>query len=420
MEDNTPGMTAEILVTGDEILTGFNVDTNSAYIARQLEAWGLQVIRHSCAGDDIQNLVSILKEIGRRADIAIVTGGLGPTSDDITAEAAAKAAGVKLLLNNKALKNVTDAFKARNRFMSASNKKQALLPEGSDCMVNPVGTAPGFYIKIGKCAFFFLPGVPVEMIKIMEKEVLPRIEKFQGTDTHVNLLRSISSFGLPESAIGERLLDFPSQFPEIKLGFQASFPLIYIKLYTRGKDENHLRQRLEKATAWVVQKTGKSAFSIDGKSMEAFIGRLLWERNETLAVAESCTGGLISHMLTNVPGSSNYFLFSGVTYSNEAKIKVLNVPEKTLIKHGAVHEETVKKMAVGVRRLTGATYGLATSGIAGPDGGSPDKPVGTVCIGVATPFNVEAHRFLFTFNKRSMNKMIFAVTALNLLRKILV
>lgn len=301
--------------------------------------------------------------------------------------------------------------------MSPSNKKQAMLPRGAESLNNPVGSAPGFVLEIDRCSFFFVPGVPFEMRLMFSDEVLKRIEKLHGGTDELSLVKTISTFGITESAIGELLSGLSTEFPEIKPGFRSKFPEIQVKLYIRGKDDKVLRKTLEKASQLVLGKLEKNIFSMNGKSMETVVGWLLAEKEETLAIAESCTGGLISHMLTNVPGSSGYFLFSGITYSNEAKKKVLGVSSEVLQQYGAVHEETVKKMAQGARRVAGATYGLATSGIAGPDGGTDEKPVGTVCIGLATPHDVKGFRFFFPFNTRLMNKRIFAVKALDLLRR---
>ncbi|OEU63280.1 MAG: damage-inducible protein CinA [Desulfobacterales bacterium S5133MH16] len=410
-------MIIEILATGDEIRTGAAIDSNSAHIAQVLGQAGLEAIRHTCVGDDMDMIVSVLKEIGIRADVAVVTGGLGPTSDDITAEAAAKAKGVELVLNRSALGVVENYFKTRKRTMSPSNKKQAMLPRGAESLYNPVGSAPGFLLKIDRCSFFFVPGVPFEMKRMLSDQVLPRIQKLCGGTGELSLVNTLSTFGLTESAIGELLAGLSTEFPEITPGFRSKFPEIQVKLYIRGKDDQVLRKILEKAFQWVLGKLGENIFSMNGTSMEAVVGGLLTAKEATLAVAESCTGGLISHLLTNVPGSSGYFLFSGVTYSNPAKIKVLGVSSEVLKQYGAVHEETVKKMAQGVRNVAGATYGLATSGIAGPDGGTDEKPVGTVCIGLATPHDVKGFRFVFPFNTRLMNKRIFTMKALDLLRR---
>ncbi len=409
-------MLSEILATGDEILTGSVIDSNSAHIAQKLEEAGMEVVRHGCVGDDVEALASILKEISVRADLSVITGGLGPTSDDITAEAAARAAGVELVFDRKAMSYIENFLSTQGRDVIASNKKQAMLPKGAECLVNSVGTAPGFVLRIGRCVFFFLPGVPSEMRRMLADEVLSWIDKLQK-EKSFSLVKTIATFSLAEAAVNERLSGFPEKFPQIKLGLRAKFPIIYVKLYVREKDKERANILLENASGFVLNKIGECAFSADGKSMEAVVGGLLRGEKATIAVAESCTGGLISHLLTNVPGSSDYFLFSGVAYSNKAKIKVLGVSEATLKKYGAVHEETVKEMADGARRVAGATYGISTSGIAGPGGGTNEKPVGTLCIGIATPDSVEAYRFNFQLNERLRNKRIFAITALDLLRR---
>jgi len=413
-------MIAEILITGQEILTGDVIDSNSAHIAQALEKTGAEVARHNCVGDDIEGLAAVMKEIGRRADIAVVTGGLGPTSDDVTADAAARAAGVDLVLDKAALKSIEDLFTSRGRRMSPSNKNQAMLPQGSECLYNPAGTAPGFCLKIGRCSFFFVPGVPAEMRFMLADTVIPRVEQLFGASGVKSVVQTLSIFGLSESELGERLAGFSQQFPDLRLGIRAKFPEIQIKIYGRAAEEKKLSTLTQKASKWVSAKVGDRVFSVDGRSMEELVGNLLRNQKATLAVAESCTGGLISHWLTNVPGSSEYFLFSGVAYSNDAKIKVLGVSPETIERWGAVHEETVKEMAHQARRAVGAAFGLATSGIAGPDGGTADKPVGTVCIGLATEDSIEAYRFYFPYGDRLMKKKIFALSALDVLRRKLI
>ncbi len=410
-------MLSEILATGDEILTGSVIDSNSAHIAQKLEEAGIEVVRHGCVGDDVEALASILKEISVSADLSVITGGLGPTSDDITAEAAARAAGVEHVFNKEAMSSIENFLKTQGCGVVALNKKQAMMPEGAECLFNSVGTAPGFMLRIGRCGFFFLPGVPSEMRKMLSDVVLPWIDKLQKGERSFSLVKTISTFGLAEASVNERLAGLTEKFPGIKLGLRAKFPVIFVKLYVRGKDKERVNIFLEEVSGFVLNKIGEFAFSADGKSMEAVVGGLLRGEKATIAIAESCTGGLISHLLTNVPGSSDYFLFSGVAYSNKAKIEVLDVSETTLKKYGAVHEETVKEMADGARRVAGATYGISTSGIAGPGGGTNEKPVGTLCIGIATPDSVEAYRFNFQLNERLRNKRIFAITALDLLRR---
>jgi len=410
-------MIAEILATGDEIRSGTLVDSNSAYIAQKLEETGIAVVRHHSVGDDIPVMVSVLQEIASRADVSIVTGGLGPTSDDLTAEAAAGAAGVPLIQSPEALELVEAFFRSFHRPITASNIKQSYLPEGSTCLVNPIGTAPGFMMTLGRCLFFFLPGVPSEMRRMLSESVLPRVEALQGGVRQFCRVKTLTTFGLTESLTGERLKDFSRVFPGIQLGFRAKFPEIQVKFYLRGTDADQVQDLVREASRWVSEKLGHKLISSDGESMEAVVGRLLSRNKSTIAVAESCTGGLIAHWLTNVAGSSDYFLYACVVYANQAKVALLGVSQDTLNRHGAVHEETVREMAHRVRQITGATYGLATSGIAGPGGGTDEKPVGTVCIGLATSGNVRTYRFQYRFRNREMNKQIFAMTALDLLRR---
>jgi nicotinamide-nucleotide amidase len=410
-------MIAEIMATGEEIRSGALIDSNSAYIAEKLEEVGATVARHMCVGDDLGLLISTFKEIGNRADIAVVTGGLGPTSDDLSAQAAAEAAGVSLVLNQSARQSLENFFKAHKRAINPASQKQTRLPEGAQCLANPIGTAPGFRIEIGKCLFFFLPGVPVEMRRMLSDTVLPQLSQILGSKRNFYRVKTLATFGLPESKTFERLADLENTFPEISLGLRLKFPEIQVKLYARGSHEQQLNDHLESAARWVIEKMGNKVFSLHGDSMEKTIGQLLRAKHATVGVAESCTGGLISHMLTRIPGSSDYFVFCGITYSNQAKIDILNVSAETIENHGAVHEETAKEMALGVQRLSGATYGLATSGIAGPTGGTKDKPVGTVCIGLATPHVCTGHRFHFWFGDRTLNKQVFAVAALEVLRR---
>lgn len=412
-------MIAEILATGDEIRSGALVDSNSAHIARKLENRGVEVVQHLAVGDDLAQLVAIFNEISGRSDIAVVTGGLGPTDDDLSMEAAATAAGTRLILNEQALADLHAIFKRLNRPVLPSNRKQAMLPETAEMLSNPIGTAPGFAITIGRCRFFFMPGVPPEMKRMLDEQVLPRIAAMRGNDRACSLIKNISTFGLPESLAAEHLLGFTDAFPEVKLGFRAKFPEIHIRLYLRGEDEARLASRMDEAAAWVCGKMGNKVFSLGAESMEAVVGGLLVREHATLAVAESCTGGLVSHLLTNVPGSSDYFLFTGVTYSNDAKIDVLGVDPQTLDKRGAVSPETAREMAEGARRLSGATFGLSTSGIAGPGGGTPDKPVGTLCVGLATPQGSRGMTFHFPFGRRRMKKKVFAIAALDQLRRCL-
>jgi len=414
-------MNAEILSTGDEIRTGTLVDTNSAYIAQALEGMGVRVSRHLTVGDDLTELVGVLQEIGSRADIAVVTGGLGPTSDDLSAEAAACAAGVPLVFDPEALRRIEAFFDRIGRPMGNNNRKQALLPESAVRIDNPIGSAPGFHLLIGKCRCFFVPGVPLEMKRMLQESVLPTIESLLGSgERPIRMVTTLSSFGYGESMTAEKLTGFEAAFPDIRLGYRAKFPEVQIKLYLEGTDRLRLEARSLEAAGWVKERLDGRVFSDRGESMPEVIGRLLVERGATLAVAESCTGGLISHWITNVAGSSRYFLSAAVTYANEAKTRLLGVSPDLLLRHGAVSEPVVREMAEGVLRMSGADYGLATSGIAGPDGGTPEKPVGLIWIGVSTSKNgTSARSFQFRYANREANKQMFAMTALEMLRRTL-
>lgn len=410
-------MHAEILATGEEIRTGALVDTNSAHIARALEAAGVEVVRIGAVGDDPALLKSVLIEIGGRAEVAVVTGGLGPTVDDRSAQAAAEAAGADLVQNDEALAAIQEFYRRRSRPLNPSVGKQALLPRGAEMLPNAIGTAPGFSLRIGGCRFFFLPGVPSEMKRMLAEHVLPGIERIRGPVREHRLVRTFSCFGRTESLTGERVEGLEGRFPGVRLGLRAKFPEVQVTLYTSDPSEAAALARLDAAADWVRQRLGDKIFSETGEPMEAVVGALLRARRATLAVAESCTGGLLASLLTDVAGSSEYFLLSAVAYANEAKVRILDVAPETLARRGAVHEETAREMAAGVRRTAGSDYGLSTTGIAGPGGGTPEKPVGTVCIGLATPQGSCGYRFRFSYGRRAMNKQAFAMKALDLLRR---
>lgn len=409
-------MQAEILTTGDEIRTGALIDSNTAFISQELINLGIDVTRHTSVGDDMHQLTTVLNEISQRAEMAIVTGGLGPTSDDLTAAAAAQSAEVSLLLDKKALAHIEGFFKRLGRPMAPSNRKQAMLPEGSLRLDNPLGTAPGFMMMINQCRCFFLPGVPMELKRMFYQQVTPHLAPAKAA-AYVTMIKTLTSFGLTESAVNDRLTEFKDRFPTLKLGFRAMFPEIQIKLYARGDNDNQQIQTTHAAVQWVHGRLGTYLISDEGYSLERVVGGLLKQRGATLALAESCTGGLIAHQITSVAGSSDYFGFGAVTYSNDAKIDVLGVSSQTIAAHGAVSEKTVAEMAQGARTRGRVTHGLATSGIAGPGGATPDKPVGTVCIGLAGPNAVDTRQLHYGYAKRGLNKSIFAAAALDMLRR---
>ncbi|MGD9016270.1 MAG: CinA family nicotinamide mononucleotide deamidase-related protein [Desulfobacterales bacterium] len=417
MKKNAEGLTAEILATGDELRTGAAVDTNSSAIASELERIGITVVRHSLIGDDEKGLVAAFKEIADRASVAIVTGGLGPTDDDRTAQAAAMASGKPLVEDVLAAEQIERFLGQHGIPASPGNLKQAWIPEGASLLPNPVGSAPGFCLDIGHCRFFFLPGVPREMAVVLKRHVLPHLIGMTGGAIAHDPIRVISTYGLTESAVGERLHSLEGRFPRLRLGLRLRFPEIDIRLYPYPGGARSVPQGLDNAADWIQAQLGTRVVSKKGLSMQAEVGRLLSEQEKSLAVAESCTGGLVAALLTEVPGSSAFFLLSSVTYSNSAKIRALGVSPATLDRYGAVHEETAKEMADGARRLVDADVAISTTGIAGPDGGSEAKPVGTVCIGLAArDRQTEAFRYRFSFDDRRLNRRIFAITALDRLR----
>lgn len=410
-------MKAEILATGDEIRTGALVDSNSAFIAERLEQNGVEVVRHHAVGDDLPILVDLFLEIAARADVAVVTGGLGPTQDDLSAAAAAQATGKTLVLDTRALEDISAFFSRRGRTMSESNRKQAYVPQGAVCLYNDRGTAPGFEMAIGSCTFFFLPGVPNEMKPMLEQQVLPRLQARLGSAHQFRLSRVVSTFGLPESVVGERVAGIETRFPDIKLGLRAKFPEIQVKLYLNTEDQSSGEQKLSAAVQWSVDQLQPHVFSTRERTLAAEVGEVLRQRGATLALAESCTGGLVANWITNTAGSSDYFLLSAVVYANDCKVKVLGVSEDTLLHNGAVDEKTARQMAQGARQAAGATFGLATTGIAGPGGGTEEKPVGTICVGLATPEESKSMRLTLSFGQRLMNKRLFAMIALDFLRR---
>lgn len=406
----------EILATGDEIRSGALVDTNSAWLARRLEACGLAVHRHICVGDSCEQLTNVLTEMSLRAEVVVATGGLGPTPDDLSAQAVAQTLGVDLELRTEALEQIQAFFQSMGREMPESNRRQAMLPVGAIMLPNPIGTAPGFCFELNQCILYFLPGVPSEMRRMYTECVEPDLRNRFKTRLKPAITRTLSTFGLTESGTATALQDLPHEFPDIGLGFRAHFPEIQVKLSLSGRNTSDVQTRLDQAAAWVHQRLGRAIFSQTGQSMAEVIQDLLRARSATLAVAESCTGGLISHWLTEVAGSSDVFTLSAVTYANAAKERILAVQPQTLTEHGAVSEPVAREMAQGVRLAGGADFGLATTGIAGPAGGSDAKPVGTVCIGLAGPEKTRSRRLYFRFPSRTANKKMFAMSALDVLR----
>lgn len=411
-------MRAEIIATGDEIRTGALVDTNTAFLAQELEDLGIEVVRHNTVGDNLEMLSALFVEAGQRADVVLVTGGLGPTSDDLTAAAAANAAGVVMEQNGEALSQMETYFAARKYKLNGANLKQSYLPKGCRVLANSVGTAPGFSLKIGSARFFFMPGVPPEMKAMFNHAVMPKLISLLGYNNMIRTVWVCSTFGLGESTVCERLNGFEALFPNLVLGFRATIPVVEVKIYANGVDAPTLEIALNEAAAWVLDRLKGYVFALGSKSLAQALGDALRERKATVAVAESCTGGLIASQLTDIPGSSEYFLLSAVTYADIAKKSILSVSGKTLFDFGAVSVETAREMAEGARLSVNAAYGLAISGIAGPDGGTADKPVGTVCIAVSTANGNLVRKIFRNYGNRLRNKSMFAALALDMLRRV--
>lgn len=420
-------MIAEILSTGDEVLLGDIVDTNSRFLCESLRELGFGVQQITAVGDSIAQISQALLKIAKRADLCLVTGGLGPTRDDLTAQGCAVAAGEELKLNPYALETMEAYFKRRGFELTKANQKQAMLPTSAGVLVNCHGTAPGFYMKLCQCHFFFMPGVPSEMKFMFEEQIKDRLLETFGITNKIFIER-LMVFGIGESRVGELLGGFEDKFAGMTLGFRARFPFIEVKIVCSvagdpdgggGNDDIDINQ-MAAAREWAISRLENKVISPKGHTLEQEVGRLLREKKFTLAIAESCTGGLISNLVTDVAGSSDYFLFSAITYSNEAKMNILGVSQATLEAHGAVHEQTALEMAMGVKRAGQADWGISTTGVAGPTGGTDEKPVGTVCIGIAGPGLETAKRYTFNFGSRARNKEMFAATALEVLRRQLV
>lgn len=407
-------MRAELIATGEEIRCGSVADLNSAWLADHLSGLGVHVARHHTAGDDREELMAVIREAAFRSDLVVVTGGLGPTEDDMTRFVVADAFGLSLEEDPAALAGIRSWFAARNREMPPANRIQARLPEGGVMIPNSYGTAPGFLLTAENCRIFCLPGVPSEMKGMFRDKVRPDLCETLG-DGHF-AIRVVSTFGLPESEVGERMRGFSAFAATLPagmfLGLRAVFPEIHIRLYAKACRSEDLTISFSAAQTWVADRVAGQIISFDGKSLAETAGALLKEKGLTLALAESCTGGLIGDQVTSVAGSSDYFLFSGVTYSNEVKTKVLGVREETLAAFGAVSEETAGEMAGGARQVAGADIGLSTTGIAGPGGGRPEKPVGTVCIGFAAKGCTRTKKVVLDFKNRGLNKRLFAASAL--------
>ncbi|HEV2129465.1 MAG TPA: competence/damage-inducible protein A [Longimicrobiaceae bacterium] len=413
-------MRAAILAIGDEIVGGLTVDTNSSFIAERLRATGVEPVAGFSAPDDEKAIERAFERALEEAEVAIATGGLGPTADDLTTACVARLSGRELRLDEESLRAIEERFRSIGREMTANNRKQALFPEGSTILPNPIGTAPGFICPVergGRTRYIVcMPGVPREMRRMVDEQVLPWLAERGPEERFAS--RIFSTFGLGESQLDE-LLAGMIEAHEARVAFRAAFPRLQARLTVSGSPDEDLEARLDALEVRVRERLGHYLYAIGDEGMEETLGRLLREHGLTLAVAESCTGGLIGHRITDVPGSSAYFLLDVVSYANEAKEALLGVQAATLAKHGAVSVQTAEEMAAGVRQAVGADLGLATTGIAGPGGSTPDKPVGTVCVALAWEHGVWSKRYQLGDRGREWVKMWTAQIALDRVRRYL-
>ena len=406
-------MLAEIITIGDEILIGQIVDTNSAWMASELNKIGVQVKQITSISDDATHIVSALDEAQQRADIILITGGLGPTKDDITKYTLAKYFNMPLRLDEATLAHVTHFFKQLNRPMLDSNVKQAEVPAGCTVITNKYGTAPCMWFDHDDKIIISMPGVPFEMKYLMQEEIIPRIKSKYNLPFIVH--QTILTAGLGESFLAKEIADIEDNLPkEIKLAYLPKLGQLRLRLSASGYDERLLRAEVAKYTKLLVERLGKHVIQTADVPFEKAILDLMAENALTLSVAESCTGGYISHLFTQHAGSSAVFQGGAVTYSNLLKKLILGVKESTLVEFGAVSEETVREMALGAIKNFGTDYAIAVTGVAGPDGGTAEKPVGTVWIAVANKNGVEVKLCNFT-SMRAQNIERSAVAAFTLL-----
>ena len=406
-------MLAEIITIGDELLIGQVVDTNSAWIAEQLNLIGIRVHQITSISDNQEHILQTLEEASARAQLILITGGLGPTKDDITKQTLCKYFDTSLIFSHEAYKNIENLFYHRGVKVTEVNRQQAMVPANCKVLPNVNGTAPCMWFEKDNRIYISMPGVPFEMKAIMEQEVLPLlIHKHKQVIIH----RTILTEGVGESMLASIIEPWEDALPDfIKLAYLPQPGMVRLRLTAYGKAREVLQNAINRAENELFPLAGKYIFGFDDDTLESVVGQLLRQKGKTLSTAESCTGGNIAQLITSIAGSSDYFKGSVVAYSNEIKEKLLGVPHQTLLDYGAVSEQTVIAMAEGIRERFDTDYSIAVSGIAGPGGGTDEKPVGTTWIAVATPAGSTARKFLLG-DHRGRNIRKASVSALNMLR----
>jgi nicotinamide-nucleotide amidase len=407
-------ITAELLTIGDEILYGQIIDTNTQWMGVELSGVGIRVVRKTTVGDVEDDILTAFGEAEKRADIILITGGLGPTSDDLTKPCLSKFFDCEMAIHHEALAEVTEFFKSRGRELTTVNQLQALLPVCCEKITNRMGTAPGMWFERNGKVFVSMPGVPHEMKCMMREIIVPKLlRQFKTPQIHHTLIRTV---GIGESFLAEKISTWEKALPQhIKLAYLPGLGEVKLRLTAFGNDEQSLRGEVVELIEKIKPLAGEFIFGIGEDPLEVVLGSTLRTKKLTLSAAESCTGGYLSHLITSVPGSSDYFLGTMIPYSNKIKLDSLGIRQEILEKHGAVSDETVREMAEQVRLKFKSDIGIATSGIAGPGGGTTEKPVGTVWIACAYK-NETVTRKLQLSKDRLINIKIASIATLNLVR----
>jgi len=421
---------ASIVSIGNELLSGQTVSTNASYLSKRLLSIGIPVISSYTIGDEIDLIVRALNLASSDADIVLATGGLGPTDDDLTRQAFAKFLGCELQLQEELLDKIQQRFANRNLQMSAKNKIQAYIPAGAKALENNLGTAPGIRAEYtcpeqgrrkGKL-LFALPGVPLEMKQMFEESVMPELQRFAGDQ--VVIIRKLKCFGTGESNIAEMLGDLMQRGRNPLINCTVEHGVITLTINATAEDKDTAQQIAEKDEKLLRDILGEFVYGTGEQSLAEVVGEKLTQQNKTIATAESCTGGTLAKLLTDIPGASGYFTYGWITYSNDAKISELGIPRELIDKYGAVSEQVAEAMARGAREKSGTDFAVGVTGIAGPTGASEQKPVGLVYISVDTSNGCETKRFIFPSKacprakRRDRNsvRLRAAQTALNMVR----
>ncbi|MGB5106953.1 MAG: competence/damage-inducible protein A [Candidatus Zixiibacteriota bacterium] len=408
-------MRAEIIIVGEEILSGQTIDSNSAYIARKLANVGIEVVHKTTVGDRHDDMTEAIKTAWNRSAVTIMTGGLGPTTDDLTKNAICAAFDRKLVLQDEVLKKLEELHRSRNIKMPAMAQSQALQPQGADLLNNPVGTAPGIVFQDSERFFAALPGVPAEMEALIDQSIIPYLSKRPGRN-HI-VMRRIRTIGVTETGIAELITDLEPRTDKVRLAYLPSYKGVDLRVTSISPNETEAIEAADSLAKAITSRIGDYVFTTGDESMPEIVGALLRAKGKTVATAESCTGGLIAKMLTDMAGSSDYFRGSVVSYANEVKEKVLSVPKEVLATKGAVSHEVAEAMAVGVLKLAGADYAISVTGIAGPGGGTAEKPVGLVYVGYADKGGKVSSEKLSLFGTRERIRERSTMMALDILRR---